>query len=158
LVVGVTDFLSTRLVPALRGCGLTTDEIVADRKVQEVVYLLERSGDKLGFKFKWEVSGPFSGDLADEIRELDRADVDQAAQPPQEAQEAIGRVELLMRVPEPVELSDEEWLRLVMCVDFVESRAPGTTENGGTPPFIRLNFSEDAIRAAREQAREVLAG
>ena len=154
--MGVTDFVNSRLVPTLRSGGLTADDIVSGRKVQEIVYLLERSGDNLGFRFKWELFGPFSAELSDEIRGLDRVDVESANEQVQHANGVSDRIEQLMAVPEPLELSDDDWLRLLVCVDFVETRAPGATANGGTPPYIRLNFGEDAIRVAREQTRELL--
>jgi hypothetical protein len=156
LLVGLTDFTNARLIPALRKAGLTADEIVGNRKVQETVYLLERAGLNLGFRFKWEVFGPFSSELADEIALLDRANVEMVSRDLYAEEEAAAEVGRLMPVPDGLSLRDEEWLRLLISVDFVEQRAPGSTANGGTPPFISLNFAREDIEMARQRVDERL--
>jgi hypothetical protein len=145
----MTDtFTSTRLVPALKECGLTTDEIVGQRYVQETVYWLEHFGCNLGYRFKWELIGPFSRELAEDVEGLDRATVDAA--PAGHISDAGEKVAALLDSPDELELAEAEWLRLLVAVDFVERRIPGATENGGAPAFIQLNYSPDAISAARD--------
>jgi hypothetical protein len=156
--MGVTDFTMSHLVPALRRAGLTVDEIAADRKVQEVVYLLERAGLDLGFGFKWELGGPFSRDLADELALLDRDALESASLRGGEEDVIAQTVARLMRPPQDVMLGSEDWLRLLVSVDFVERRTPGATENGKTPPFIARNFDRHAIGSARRQASDAFAG
>lgn len=156
--MATTNFPTRELLPSLRTCGLLPREIAADRKVQEVVYLLGRAGAELGYRYKWELFGPYSVELADDVRDLDR-DVIEAASPegaPVPA-DALDRVRALLDPPEHLDLAQDDWLRLLTCVDFVERRAPGATENGGTPIFVTRNFHADAINCARERVREQLA-
>jgi hypothetical protein len=154
--MGLADFTNSRLLPALRRSGLSPDDISASRKVQEVVYLLERFGVGLGFRYKWEVFGPFSSELADEVGFLDRTTVDDLVLDVDAEDAAFARISRLMAPPEHLDLSEEDWLRLLVCVDFVETRVPGITENGTAPPFISLNFAREAIDAARQEVEQGL--
>jgi len=155
--MGLADFTNHRLLPALRRSGLTADDIASSRKVQEVVYFLEKYGLALGFRYKWEVFGPFSSELADEIGFLDQATVEDLVQDVDAEDAAFARISNLMTPPKHLNLSDEEWLRLLVCVDFVESRVPGVTSNGSAPPFISLNFAREAIDAARREVEQGVA-
>ena len=69
---------------------------------------------------------------------------------------AIARITKLIERPEAVDIADDAWVRLVVCVDFAESRVPGITEDGATPAYISLNFPRDAIDAARTGIRELM--
>lgn len=151
--MGLTDFRTTQLLPALRRCGLTVDEVVAGQKVQEVVYLLQQAGVPLGFRYKWEVFGPFSTSLADEIDDLERESIEGVFRADEEVVAEIEAVQSLLNPPETLDLSGDEWLRLLVCVDFVERRVPGITENGQTPAYIDLNFQKTEVACAREAAR-----
>ena len=155
--MGMTNFASRTLVPALRSCGLTSDDIARDNRVQDVVYLLERTGFDLGFQFKWEMFGPFSYDLASEIDELGRPVIESSTGQADIPDQVLNKVTRVMQVPDDLELSAEAWLRLIVCVDFVERRCPGITQNGQTPPYIVLNFHTEAITEAREQIQAELA-
>lgn len=155
--MATTNFAARELLPSLRTCGLLPREIAADRKVQEVVYLLGRAGAELGYRYKWELFGPYSVELAEDVRDLDRDVIKMA--PTEGAPvpaEALERVRALLNPPEHLDLAEDDWLRLLTCVDFVERRTPGATENGGTPVFITRNFDADAINCARERVREQL--
>jgi hypothetical protein len=153
-----TNFAAHQLVPTLRSCGLLPAEIASDTKVQEVVYLLARAGTELGYRYKWEVFGPYSIELADEVRDLDLETIESApANGGTASGEAIERVMSLFEPPQNVALTQDEWLRLVTCIDFVERRNPGATENGATPPFVDRNFERSAIDAARERVQAFLA-
>ena len=155
--MATTNFPSRELLPSLRTCGLLPREIAADRKVQEVVYLLGRAGAQLGYRYKWELFGPYSVELADDVRDLDREMIEGAsAEGAPVPADALDRVRALLDPPEHVDLAQEDWLRLVACIDFVERRVPGTTENGGTPVFITRNFQAEAIDCARDRVRELL--
>jgi len=156
--VAATDFAARELLPALLRCGLLPTEIASDRKVQEVVYLLKRAGFELGYRYKWELFGPYSAELADQIQDLDEESIERAS--PDDATASNDVVVLLNELtaqPQEIDLPDEDWLRLVTCIDFVEQRVPGATENGGTPEYIARNFEPRAIDAARERVRELLA-
>jgi hypothetical protein len=156
--VATTNFVVRELVPTLRRCGLLPTEIASDIKVQEVVYLLERAGATLGYRYKWELFGPYSVELADEVHDLDREVIENAS--PEGAttpSDVIDRVRELSEPPPETELAQEDWLRLIACVDFVERRVPGATENGHTPAFVARNFRADAIGLARERLRDLMA-
>jgi hypothetical protein len=154
--MGVTNFAASRLIPTLVRCGLTRDEISSGSKVQEFVYLLDRVGVSLGYRYKWELCGPFSAELADEVQSLDAGTIDAAVEQVGAENEAFRRVQPLTKAPEATGLHDESWLRLVVCVDFVERRMPGATANGKTPPYVALNYDREAIDEARTQAHELL--
>jgi hypothetical protein len=146
----LTDaYVRNRLLPALKMCGLTTDDIVAQNTVQEIVYLLKQTGCELGYRFKWELFGPYSRELSEEICELNREVVDAAPTAPHS--EGTERLNELLRPPDELELRVPDWLRLVVAVDFVERRTPGATTNGGTPPYLSINYTGDAIAVAREK-------
>jgi hypothetical protein len=101
--------------------------------------------------------GPYSVELAEDVRDLDREAIEVAsAEGAPVSAEALKRVQGLLEPPEGVELVQEDWLRLVACVDFVERRVPGATENGGTPVFITRNFEPEVIVHARDRVRELL--
>jgi hypothetical protein len=149
-----TNFAARQLLPALRSCGLLPTEIAADSKVQEVVYLLERAGSAFGYRYKWELFGPYSVQLADEVQDLD-SDVIESASPDSAVvgDDVVARVRGLLEPPADADMMQEDWLRLLTCIDFVERRVPGATENGGTPAFVERNFRPEAIGLARERVR-----
>jgi hypothetical protein len=156
--MATTNFPTRELLPSLRTCGLLPREIAADRKVQEVVYLLGRAGAELGYRYKWEMFGPYSVELADDVRDLDRELIETAStEGAPVPTEVLERVRALLQPPEHLDLAQDDWLRLVTCVDFVERRAPGATENGGTPVFLARNFDANAIGCARDRLRQQLA-
>ena len=155
--MAIRNFAARELLPSLRTCGLLPTEIAEDRKVQEVVYLLGRAGAELGYRYKWELFGPYSVELADDVRDLDRDEIEVAssAEAPVSS-DALARLRALLDPPDDLGLAQDEWLRLLTCVDFVERRVPGATENGSTPVFLTRNFNDDAITSARERLREQL--
>ena len=149
----IQSFATRRVLPLLKECGLTADEIVGQRGVQEVVYLLEQTGCELGYRFKWELCGPFSRELAEEFADLDRETVEAASTA---HANVAAKLAPLFEPPEGLHLAIPDWLRLVVSVDFVERREPGITENGETPPFIALNYETNEVAAARERTLETL--
>lgn len=143
-----------RLVPALRCAGLGDEEIASGRQAQSVVYLLERAGAHLGYRYGWEMFGPFSEGLAETLNEathrvLERCDVEPTA----DVCEAAQRLERV-RTARPDDVDAEIWLRLVAAVDFLETRAKVPLENGSTPRYLQ-NFARPAIRAAQQARREL---
>jgi hypothetical protein len=144
-----------RLIPALRAVG--ADEVVeSGRHAQELAYLLDRAGAPVGYRYKWDLFGPFSVELAEDLRDLTpelAAEVDTPIS--DVTQEAANRVAIAKQPP--AGMSEDRWLRLLVCVDFLITRSQIAVGNGQTPPLVTRNFDSDQIAAARARVQELAA-
>lgn len=137
---------------ALRSLGLSDREVASDQEVQQLVYLLDRAGAAFGYRYKWEVFGPYSVELATELAAVERpAAGDLDGELPEQVASAVARVEALLAPPANVELERPVWLRLLMCVDFASRRARLELSNGDRPQFLALNFTLEQINIARAE-------
>jgi hypothetical protein len=144
-----------RLVPALVSAGLDTSEIARGQGVQTAVYLLERAGANLGYRYGWEMFGPFSDDLASVLDDVNERTVDAyVCEPDGGVVDAAGRLRAL-RERRPGDLSDGLWFRLLACVDFLENRATISLDNGSRPSYL-LTFGDATIAEARVAVADVL--
>jgi hypothetical protein len=145
-----------RLIPALRAVGGTDEVVESGRQAQELAYLLARAGAAVGYRYKWDLFGPFSVELAEDLRDLTpelAAEVD--APVSAETQEAANRVAIAKRPP--AGMSEDRWLRLLVCVDFLITRSHVAVGNGQTPALVARNFDPEQIAAARARIEELAA-
>jgi hypothetical protein len=141
----------TETILALHALGLTGEEIGSGEEVQQIVYLLDRAGAELGYRFKWDVFGPYSVDLASDLADVDWPQLKETkGTPPEAVQRAVETVRGLMTPPTEATLSRAVWLRLLMCVDFASRRANLSLTNGDRPQFLVNNFSMDQLELARQ--------
>ena len=97
-----------------------------DRKrVQKAVYLGQRSGIELGYRFGWYLLGPYSTDLTRDYCALSAA-LDGGEGPTghvlrDEARQQLARVRPLMEVPEGVALPQEDWLELLASLHYLQA-------------------------------------
>ncbi len=100
-------------------------DTIDDRKrVQKAVYLGQRSGLDLGYRFGWYLKRPYSTSLtkdyytlADEIASDGRDYEGKTLPEPIRAR--LQNVKPLMTVPEDVGLAQEDWLELVSSFHFL---------------------------------------
>jgi len=156
LISASTDLFEPLL--GLRDLGLSSTQIASDQEVQQLVYLLDRAGARFNYRFKWDVFGPYSVELAEEIADFDGQEAsDLDATPSQQLADAVETIRPLLVPPADAHLSRPVWLRLIMCVDFICSRAHLALNNGDRPPLLKHNFTQEQIELARN-ARAVLDG
>lgn len=99
-----------------------------DRKrVQKAIYLGQRSGIELGYRFGWYLLGPYSKDLTRDYFALAAA-MDGGAEADvkdlilrDDAKKSLARVQPLMKVPEGVKLDQEDWLELLASLHFLQT-------------------------------------
>jgi hypothetical protein len=98
---------------------------VDDRKrVQKAVYLAQRAGVNLGYRFGWYRMGPYSPELTRDYYELAEclADGDKEHERMELRQPVRQRLRQacpLMSVPEDVDLPQEGWLEVLASVDYL---------------------------------------
>lgn len=98
---------------------------IDDRKrVQKAVYLGQRTGVDLGYRFGWYLRGPYSSDLARDYYALDEAirdgETDHVGrQLIAQAAAKIATIADLMSPPQGVALEQEDWLELVASLDYL---------------------------------------
>jgi uncharacterized protein YwgA len=110
----------------LDGVRVATDvSTLDDRKaVQKAVYLGQRAGLDLGYRFGWYVMGPYSPDLARDYFELDRQlrggmHDHESRRLSSGAQAALDRIAPDMNAPAGTELSRPDWLELLASLDYL---------------------------------------
>ena len=100
---------------------------VDDRKrVQKAVYLGQRAGVDLGYRFSWYLKGPYSPGLTEDYYALaaslhdGETDYEDRELVPH-AKHCLGRIQPLMVVPSELKeaLAQEDWLELVASTDYL---------------------------------------
>jgi len=111
----------------LRELGIPLDISTLDdrKRVQKAVYLGQRSGIDLGYRFGWYLLGPYSTDLTRDYFALSAALDDGEALPARvlrdETRKSLARVRPLMNVPEEVNLEQEDWLELLASLHYLQT-------------------------------------
>jgi hypothetical protein len=151
---GVVQVISAVATPfesilALRLLGLNEQQIASDQEVQQLIYLLSRAGAEFSYRYKWEVFGPYSVELAAELGEWPLSTQDIDVEPSDATAKAIEQVKKILEPPESVGFDRPVWLRLLMCVDFASTRAHLELSNGDRPQFLSRNFELEDITIAR---------
>ena len=110
------------LKAVLEGLGIEPKiGTMRDRKtIQKAVYLAQRRGADLGYRFGWYVKGPYSSPLADDYYRLDKNPDPEPALRLSEADAALlAPVRDVLAVPEGVDLHQPEWMELLASVDYL---------------------------------------
>ncbi len=107
---------------------------VADRKrIQKAVYLGQRAGANLGYRFGWYVRGPYSPPLADAYYALANA-LAMGDEPPAELRlnpnlaTPLKKLLPVLKPPEGITLSQEDWLELLASWDYLLAVSKATPE------------------------------
>jgi hypothetical protein len=107
---------------------------VADRKrIQKAVYLGQRAGANLGYRFGWYVRGPYSPPLADAYYALANA-LTMGDEPPADLclnpglAASLKKLLPVLEVPEGVHLPQEDWLELLASWDYLLAVSKATPE------------------------------
>jgi hypothetical protein len=149
-----------RVIPAVRAAGLNADGAPNEEELQTAVYLLERAGAQLGYRYTWDVGGPFSESLSELWRTAKRSNISLEGAADAETADEFDRAGGLvnrLRDERPNSIGDEPtWFRLLTCVDFLERRSGVPLTNGQTPDFLERRYGRPAIDAARDVIEEVL--
>ena len=112
------------LKAVLEGLGIEPEiDTVRDRKtLQKAVYLAQRRGADLGYRFGWYVKGPYSSPLADDYYLLDKNPNPEPALRLSGADEALLKpVRDILTVPDDVDLEQPEWMELLASVDYLRA-------------------------------------
>lgn len=150
-----------RVLPAVRAAGYSDENPPSDEQVQTLVYLFERAGAQLGYRYTWDVGGPFSESLAELWRSVRRRQVAledvQVDDARDDTLDRAGEMVNQLREHKPETVVDlSSWLRLLTCVDFLERRSGVPLGNGSTPQFLERRYGRTAIDSARVTIQEVL--
>lgn len=106
------------------GVDPTISNMPDRKRIQKAVYLAQRSGLDLGYRFGWYIRGPYSPALARDYYELadglrstpaafDKFKLDERVKP------RLDKVKTLMRPTESTELTQPNWLELVASLDYL---------------------------------------
>lgn len=99
----------------------TIDDVQKRKLIQKAVYLGQRAGVDLGYRFSWYLMGPYSSVLTKDYYALDDSDREELRGRTlvESAQRKLQGVVPLMQVPAGVELSRPEWVELVASLDYL---------------------------------------
>ncbi len=106
--------------------GLAFDISSMDKRkaIQKAVYLAQRAGVDLGYRFGWYLRGPYSAPLAQAYYGLGEA-LDSGEAVTQtlrdNLKEKLASVRPLMEVPATVELGQADWLELVASIHYLRT-------------------------------------
>ena len=147
----VLSLIPPGTIAALQAAGLSRSQIDSLDGVQQLVYLLDAAGAGFGYRFKWEMYGPFSTDLAEELGGLGSEEIARLSEEPV-SEALVGPVERVKALLEPQTegLDRKQWRRLLCYVDFLQRRAHPAMLNGRMPMLLSKNFTAEQINAAKE--------
>ena len=96
-----------------------------DRKrVQKAIYLAQRAGVSLGYRFHWYLRGPYSPALTKDYYELADAitDGDAAVDKRMRSSPAakLEQIKPLLTPPEDVGLPQQDWMELIASIDYLK--------------------------------------
>lgn len=142
--------------------GIAPDISTLDdrKRVQKAIYLGQRTGVELGYRFGWYLLGPYSTDLTRDYYALS-ASLQQGEEEEsgrtlhEEIRGALRRVQPLMTAPASVDLAQEDWLELVASLHYL-MRVSGYTfeksleEMKGTSKERLLTHAETAKKLLSE--------
>lgn len=106
------------------GVPVSIDTFTDRKRVQKAVYLGQRAGVDLGYRFGWYHYGPYSPRLARDYYELeDAVAIEDTAMPgptlAPPVRQRLDRVKPALEVPESVNLQAPEWFELVASLDYL---------------------------------------
>ncbi|MCW8138115.1 MAG: hypothetical protein KIT58_04350 [Planctomycetota bacterium] len=98
------------------------NEVEQRKLIQKAVYLGQRAGVDLGYRFSWYLMGPYSSALTRDYYALDDSDKAEIGNRSlvESARRKLDKVAPLMKGPPPdVSLSRSEWVELVASLDYL---------------------------------------
>ncbi len=129
------------------------------KKVQKAIYLGQRLGVNLGYRYNWYLEGPYSPDLTTdyyELKEAEKAEQDSFKNRTlkEDVKETLRPIQDIINPPQRSGLSQSSWLELLASIDFqrkVRQRSEGDTRVviEKEKPDLALYF-EDAVNALVE--------
>ena len=118
-------------------------ETLDDRKkVQKAIYLGQRAGVDLGYRFGWYLMGPYSPALTRDYYALSEAlELGEGAEEGKvlhrSIRDRLGRIRPILCVPEDTNLEQSDWLELLASYHFLRS--------------VRRLSDDEAVQLLKEQ-------
>jgi len=145
---------AAQVVAAVNALGINSRDALAAGEMDVIVYLLDNAGAGLGYRFEWERFGPFSESLAADLVDLANASPETVAPLPANLAVAVERVRPLVVNPAPG-VPELTWIRLLASVHFLQHFAGLPVVNGDRPAYLRNNFEDAAIAAAKARIADL---
>jgi uncharacterized protein YwgA len=125
-----------------------------DRKLmQKAVYLAQRAGADLGYRFGWYIKGPYCSKLADVYYRLDKnREPEPQLKVSGNSSTVLRKVKALLDVPNGVKLERPEWAELVASVDYLR-KISGLSEADASKT---LEDQKPALAPFEAQAKQAL--
>lgn len=139
----------------------TDIETIDDRKrVQKAIYLGQRSGADLGYRFSWYLKGPYSPSLAKDYyclaeslatgeKDYERMELKQTFK------DQLHRIKPIMLPPSDIDLVQEDWLELLASYHFLRTvnkfDGPKSREIIKGKKSHLFKYVEDAERILQEE-------
>lgn len=139
----------------LKALGLEANiDTMSDRKtIQKAVYLAQRKGADLGYRFGWYIKGPYSSSLADAYYRLNKNKVPEPSlELSDESLKMLDPIRSILEPPKDVPLEQPEWMELLASLDYLEK------VSGKNPTEARKSLKElkPALADYEAQARTAL--
>jgi uncharacterized protein YwgA len=105
------------------GCKADIRTTEARKRLQKVIYLAQRSGVNLGYRYGWYKMGPYSPALAQDYYDLANALAvgespnGHSLQEPQ--QKKLRKLQAFFEPPEGLKDKPQDWLELLASVDYL---------------------------------------
>lgn len=96
---------------------------MSDRKLmQKAIYLAQRAGADLGYRFGWYIKGPYCSSLADIYYRLEKnPNPTPELVLSESSKDLLRSVKTLLAIPEGVDLGQSDWAELVASVDYLRN-------------------------------------
>lgn len=141
----------------LNAIGVGTDiNSLEDRKrVQKAVYLAQRAGVDLGYRYGWYLLGPYCPDLTQDYYELAVAQqigegVNGSRLSERDAAK-LHELRPLLEVPGGVDLPSEDWLELLASVDYLRKVRGYGEDRVDEVVHVKKHELERWLNAAKHQ-------
>ena len=131
--------METRLIAlelVLRELDMDTTITTLDDRIrlQKAIYLSQKAGVPLGYRFSWYVRGPYSTRLTNDYYSLQTAtDVEREAvegkQLRNDFRDSLGIISPMMRPPSDFNRSSADWLELLSSLHYLEEQHPGDSRS-----------------------------
>ena len=105
------------------GIALDVNTLADRKRIQKAVYLGQRGGVDLGYRFGWYLMGPYCPALAQTYYQFspDQVASDDSLELAGELKDRLAAIRPLMSPPKNLSLAAEDWLELVASVDFLRT-------------------------------------
>lgn len=126
------------------------------KKVQKAIYLGQRLGVNLGYRYNWYLEGPYSPDLTTdyyELKEAEKAEQDSFKNRTlkEDVKETLRPIQDIINPPQRSGLSQSSWLELLASIDFQRKVLQRTDEDTrkiiSDEKDLLEEYYDDALRA-----------